>query len=77
MEQVVNAVRRNFCDLKPVLEALYIIGRYDLVEDRLGLCSDQILHKVGIWRYTFRKIFMLLLVNGRSYEFLYYVSRAI
>lgn len=46
MEQVVNVVRRNFCDLKPILEALYIVGRYDLLQERLGLCIDHVVHNV-------------------------------
>ncbi|XP_047469424.1 caspase-8-like [Penaeus chinensis] len=46
IEEIINCVRSRKGQLDAIVLALYIIGRYDLLEDHLGFCVDHTLHKV-------------------------------
>lgn len=46
IEEILSCVRSRKGQLDAIVLALYIIGRYDLLEDHLGFCADHTLHKV-------------------------------
>ncbi|XP_042873692.1 caspase-8-like [Penaeus japonicus] len=46
IEEIINSVRSRKGQLDAIVSALYIIGRYDLLEDHFSFCVDHNLHKV-------------------------------